>query len=166
MLLVGKGDCCIASLRFCCGGDPGSRGGGDSCSPCSPQPSCLSLAVGSSSESSLFPLPSSASAFPSFSVCSLARTCSLPPSPASSEPSVSFLFLFVWRTKAVCAAKGNEFKETAILDFLKTGEHTGACKCVQMYTLMRACVRACTRAHTHTHTHTHCRRGDGRFLNN
>lgn len=152
VLLVGKGDCCVASLRFCCGETRVLVEGGEGCFPCSPQPSCLSLAVGSSSGASLFPLSSSASAFPSFSVCSLARTRSLPPSPASSEPSVSFLFLFVWRTKAVCAAKGNEFKETAILDFLKNGEHTGTRECVQMCTLMRACIRACTRTHTHTHS--------------
>ena len=118
--------------------------GGESCFPFSPQPCCLSLAV-----FSLFPLSASPSASPSFSAPWPGPSLSLL-LPASSEPSVSFLFLFVWRTKAVCAAKGKEFKETAILDFLRNGERTGTCECVQMCTFMRACIHACT--HTHTHT--------------
>lgn len=73
----------------------------------------------------------------------MALVPSLPPSPASSEPSVSFLFLFVWRTKAVLAAKGNEFKETAILDFLRTGE------------CAHACVSVCECVHLQEHTHVH-----------
>lgn len=62
--------------------------------------------------------------------------------PASSEPSVSFLFLFVWRTKAVCAAKGNEFKETPILDFLRAGECTCTCEGVRSQEHTRAHVAA------------------------
>lgn len=90
-----------------------------------------------------FPSSRSPFEFPSSSVCSLALAPFLPPSPASSEPSVSFLFLFVWRTKAVRAAKGNEFKEAAILDFLRTGECAHA----------RVCASVCTHKNTHTHAH-------------
>lgn len=86
---------------------------------------------------------------PSSSECSLAPAPSLPPSPASSEPSVSFLFLFVWRTKAGRAAKGNEFKETAILDFLRTGECAHARR------------RVCESVHSERHTCTHTRRRRG-----
>lgn len=70
------------------------------------------------------------------------------PPPASSEPSVSFLFLFVWRTKAGRAAKGNEFKEAAIVDFLRTGECAHG-RCVRVRTLTR----------THTRTHPRQERG-------
>lgn len=58
--------------------------------------------------------------------------------PTSSEPPLPFFL--VLRTKAVQAAKRNEFKETAILDFLRTGAYVHA---VRMGMLVK------TRMHTY-----------------
>lgn len=79
--------------------------------------------------------------------CALLGPSSLPPLlslPLPPPPIFFFFFFLVWRTKAFQAAKGNEFKETAILDFLRIGSAHG-----HMLARTHACV------------HTHGRRSVG-----
>lgn len=83
-----------------------------------------------------FVLPLFLSCFPSFFfssfLCALLGPSSFPP---LLSPPPPFLVL---RTKAVQAAKRNEFKETAILDFLRTGAYVHA---VRMGMLVRTRMR-------------------------
>lgn len=68
-------------------------------------------------------------------LCALLGPSSFPPLLSTLPPPTPFLVL---RTKAVRAAKRNEFKETAILDFLRTGE---CARAMRMGTLVRTRMR-------------------------